>query len=131
MHGDPPTELFVRKELIALRDEAAAKNARKLAAEFNVAVREDRIHSVTVYWVDPPRVSAEHKNPLFVHVHGDAWLFGGRLGATTEAALIAAKGLRPSCSAHSPSTWTRRATAASSTTASITASPGTAMRPKR
>jgi epsilon-lactone hydrolase len=92
MHGDPPTELFISKELIALRDEAAAKNARKLAAEFNVAVPEDRIHGVTVYWVDPPRVSPEHKNHLFVHVHGGAWLFGGGLGATTEAALIVAKG---------------------------------------
>ena len=91
LHGEAPTELFVWKGLIALRDEEAARNARTIATEFDVTVREDRIHGVTVYWVDPPRVAPEHKNHLFVHVHGGAWLFNGGVGATAEAALIAAR----------------------------------------
>jgi epsilon-lactone hydrolase len=91
LHGEAPTELFVWKGLIALRDEEAARNARTIATEFDVTVREDRIHGVTVYWVDPPRAAPEHKNHLFVHVHGGAWLFNGGLGATAEAALIAAR----------------------------------------
>ena len=91
MHGDPPPEIFVWKELIALRDDETAKNARAIAREMDATVREDLIHGVRVYWVDPANVAPEHRNHLFVHVHGGAWLFGGGLGATTEAALIAAR----------------------------------------
>ncbi len=91
MRGKAPTNLGAWKELIAIRDEEGAGRARKIAKEMDVAVREDRIAGVPVYWVDPPRVSPQHKNHLFVHVHGGAWLFGGGLGATAEAVLIAAR----------------------------------------
>jgi epsilon-lactone hydrolase len=91
MHMKPPTELFVWKALIALRDAEAAKNARKIESELNVAVREDHIGGATVYWVDPPKVAPGHEGHLFVHVHGGAWLFNGGFGSTVEAALIAGK----------------------------------------
>jgi monoterpene epsilon-lactone hydrolase len=74
---------------------------------------------------------------LKTHSPSQMALFGTSAGGNlTLVATLRLKdlGLRcrpPSCSGRPPSTWTRPTKAGSSTTASITASPGTAMRPKR
>ena len=91
MQGDPPSSMLIWKGLIALQDAKGAERAKEIAKKYGVTVREDRIAGVAVFRVDPPVVAPEHKDHIFVHVHGGAWLFNGGRAATVEAALIAAK----------------------------------------
>jgi monoterpene epsilon-lactone hydrolase len=71
------------------RDEATAAAARKLARALSVTVKHDTIAGVNVYHVTPAKTDAEHKNHLFVHVHGGAYVVNGGEAGTVEAVLAA------------------------------------------
>ena len=76
---------------IAPHDEAMAAAARQMAKALSVAVKHDTIAGVNVYHVMPPEIADEHKNHLFVHTHGGAYVVNGGEAGTFEAVLIAAR----------------------------------------
>ena len=76
---------------IRAADEPTAAAARKLAQALSVKVQHDTIAGVNVYRVTPPEISPEHKNHLFFHVHGGAYILNGGEAGTFEAVLIASQ----------------------------------------
>lgn len=72
--------------------EAAAGDAAlpALAERLGVKVTPDRIDGVTVYRVEPAKLSPEHAGHLFVYVHGGAFMKGGGVAGSVEAVLMAA-----------------------------------------
>ncbi|GEM_PF-221265 len=79
------------EEFIKDRDAPSAANARKLAEVLSVTVEPYTIAGVNVYYVTPPEIAPEHKNQLFVHLHGGAYVFNGGEAGTTEAVLLASR----------------------------------------
>jgi acetyl esterase/lipase len=71
------------------RDAKAATVARKLAKALSVTIQHDTIDGVNVYHVMPSEVASEHRDHLFVHIHGGAYVLNGGEAATIEAILIA------------------------------------------
>ena len=86
-HVPVTTEQWV--ELIRATDEPTTVAARKLAQALSVNVQEDTIAGVNVHRVIPPIIAQEHKNHLFVHLHGGAYVLNGGEAGTFEAVLIA------------------------------------------
>ena len=62
-----------------------------LATQANVAIEAGGIADVAVYRVTPKGgARPPHENPVFLYVHGGAYVFGGGDAAVPEAAVIAA-----------------------------------------
>ena len=55
-----------------------------------VTIARDTMAGVKVFHVTPDRVALEHKNHLFVHVHGGGYALGGGDSSVTEALFVAA-----------------------------------------
>jgi acetyl esterase/lipase len=72
-------------------DVKSAAAARALAEALSVTVKQDKIGGVNVHRVKPPEIDEEHKNHLFVYIHGGAWVRNGGEAGTLEAVLIAAR----------------------------------------
>lgn len=79
------------KAIISRIDEPNIKRAEELAIETQTRVEEEKIGGVRVYRVTPAKVSAEHRNRLFVYIHGGAWVINGGKASTAEAILIASR----------------------------------------
>jgi len=77
------------KAMIRAADEQTAAAARKMAQALSVKVQHDTIEGVNIYRVTPPEIAPEHKNHLFFHVHGGAYILNGGEAGTFEAVLIA------------------------------------------
>lgn len=77
------------KAIVAQIDAPAIRHAEELAKETGARVEEERIAGVHVYRVTPQKIAPEHRNQLFVHVHGGAWVINGGKAGTAEAVLIA------------------------------------------
>jgi len=75
--------------MISAADEQTAAAARKMAKALSVKVKHDTISGVNIYRVTPPKIAPEHKNHLFFHVHGGAYILNGGEAGTFEAVLIA------------------------------------------
>lgn len=75
--------------LIGAADEKTLAASRQMAKILSVKVKHDVIAGVNVYHVTPPEVAPEHKNHLFLHVHGGAYILNGGEAGTFEAILIA------------------------------------------
>lgn len=75
--------------MIAAADEQTAAAARQVAKVLSVKVQHDTIDGVNVYRVTPPEIAQEHKNHLFFHLHGGAFVVNGGEAGTFEAVLIA------------------------------------------
>lgn len=79
------------KAQIAAADAEGAKLSQDMAKITGVAVAEDTIAGVKVYRLTPPKIAPEHRNQLFLHIHGGAWAFNGGMAAVGEGVEIAAK----------------------------------------
>ncbi len=79
------------KELAAARDTKNAKLAEDVARKLGVSIQEDTIAGVHIYRVTPPNIAPEHKDHLFVHIHGGGWIFNGGKASFGEGMMIAAK----------------------------------------
>ena len=79
-------------ELIASRDLEETLRAEEMAARFGVAVRTGVIDGVTVRRVTPKRVQPDHRDHLFVHLHGGGYALSSGMAGTSEATLIAHHG---------------------------------------
>ena len=75
--------------LIQTMDEQTAAGARQVAKALSVTVQHDTVAGVNIYRVTPPEIASEHKNHLFFHVHGGAYILNGGEAGTFEAVLIA------------------------------------------
>ena len=75
--------------LIQEKDEQTADVARKLAEVLSVNVQKEAIAGVNVYRVTPSTIGREHRDHLFVHLHGGAYVLNGGEAGTFEAVLIA------------------------------------------
>ena len=76
-------------EVIEKRDEQSAAAAKQLAEKLNITVEEKTIAGVTVRYVYPPTVDPRHKDRLFIHTHGGAYILGEGDAGVGEALLIA------------------------------------------
>jgi monoterpene epsilon-lactone hydrolase len=79
------------EEWISERDAKTAVGARALAKALSVAVEHRRIGGVNVHRVTPAEIDPQHKNNLFVYLHGGAYILNSGEAGTTEAVLIAAR----------------------------------------
>jgi acetyl esterase/lipase len=61
-----------------------------LGKSAGVTITRDTIAGVKVYHVTPDRIAPEHKNHLFVHVHGGGYVLEGGDSSVTEAVVVAA-----------------------------------------
>jgi monoterpene epsilon-lactone hydrolase len=71
-------------------DVPSSAASRALADALSVTVKQDKIGGVNVYRVTPPEIDEEHKNHIFIYIHGGAWVRNGGLAGTLEAVLIEA-----------------------------------------
>ena len=76
-------------KIVDHRTAETAKFARSLATQLSVSIEPDKIAGVPVFQVVPADVAPEHRNHLFIHVHGGAYMIGGGEAAVAEAVLIA------------------------------------------
>ena len=76
-------------DFVQKRDAKAAAGAQQMAEKLGVTVKEEKIAGVIVRYVTPPKVEPKHKNRLFIHVHGGAYILNGGYGGTGEAIVIA------------------------------------------
>jgi monoterpene epsilon-lactone hydrolase len=79
------------EEWISERDAKTAVGARALAKALSVAVEHRRIGGVNVHRATPAEIDPQHKNNLFVYLHGGAYILNSGEAGTTEAVLIAAR----------------------------------------
>ncbi len=82
-------------ELVTAANDTFTKMAENLAEQFSVSVERDDIEGVAVFHVVPIDVAPEHRNHLFLHVHGGAYVFGGGDASVFEAILIASRAKMP------------------------------------
>jgi|AP95_1055475.scaffolds.fasta_scaffold02556_1 acetyl esterase/lipase len=61
-----------------------------LAQMSNTTIEKQQLAGVTVYSVTPDTIAPEHKDHLFLHVHGGGYVILGGDAAPSEAATIAA-----------------------------------------
>lgn len=61
-----------------------------LKLNYQVNIEQDEIGGVSVYQVTPAQIAPEHRDQLFFHVHGGAYVLGGGDNAVAEAVLVAA-----------------------------------------
>ncbi|HAS40472.1 MAG TPA: esterase [Microscillaceae bacterium] len=74
---------------IVKAEKDGAKMARQLATKLNIKVKKRSIANVTVRYIIPDRVSPTHKNNIFIHLHGGAYVLNGGYAGITEALMIA------------------------------------------
>ena len=55
----------------------------------NVSIEKDVVAGVTVYRVVPNQIAPEHRDDIFFHIHGGAYVLGGGDGAVAEAVQVA------------------------------------------
>ncbi len=73
----------------AERGVISAHSAEVLAERWAVTIAETEVAGVTVRTLTPAEIRPANTDRLFVHTHGGAYVFGGGLGGTFEAVLIA------------------------------------------
>jgi acetyl esterase/lipase len=82
------------EEWLALQMERDTKSesvAHALAEALNIKVEEDKIGGVNVHWVTPTEIDEDHKNQLFVYIHGGAWYLNSGRAGTIEPVVIASR----------------------------------------
>jgi len=81
-----------------LQMQTAARNQNPLPAleeALGVQIESSQIAAVTVYEITPMAIAPEHREHLFLHLHGGGYVLGGGPGAASEGAQIsAAAGIR-------------------------------------
>lgn len=84
-----PKSLQEWRSLIEGSTLAGEEQARKLVDQLSVKVRESKMAGVTVRYLEPAQAAEEHRNHLFIHLHGGAYVFSGGFSGVLEAAIIA------------------------------------------
>ena len=74
---------------IAAFDKPIVEGVRDVIAQSPITVERDEIEGVTVYHVIPNEIDPAHKDHLFVHIHGGAYILGGGEACMGEAIPIA------------------------------------------
>lgn len=72
--------------------QAAASGANPLPAlaeSLNLQIEASNMAGVTVYTLTPERIAPEHRDHVFLHLHGGAYVLGGGPSSASEAAQIA------------------------------------------
>ena len=67
----------------------ASKAALTLAEALKVTINNEKIAGVNVHRLTPKEISEEHRNHLFIYVHGGAWILNEGYAGTVEAIIIA------------------------------------------
>jgi acetyl esterase/lipase len=88
---EPPSTAAEWKALIAESDSQSASTIETMLTDMRVDIRADEIAGVDVYHVNPPSVSSENGQRLFLFVHGGAYVYGAGEAGLTEAILIAGR----------------------------------------
>ena len=76
-------------DFVAKGDEGANVRAQQLAEKLGVTIKEEKIAGVVVRYITPSTIDPKHKNRLFIHTHGGAYILNSGLAGTGEAILIA------------------------------------------
>ncbi len=75
----------------AANDQKVKQGVARLAKALNVSIIPGGIAGVRVFSVIPASMKEEHRNRLFLHMHGGAYVLNGGSAALTEAVLIAGR----------------------------------------
>jgi acetyl esterase/lipase len=76
-------------QVISAMDAAAAQRTEELAKRWSVSIKESEIAGVTVRTVTPGEVDPAHRDRLFVHTHGGAYVVNQGIAGVYEAVVIA------------------------------------------
>ena len=87
---EPPKTAEEWEAMVASRGPEGKAFLENLKKELGGTVETEVIRGVTVYRVTPAKTDPAHKNHLFLHAHGGAYVFGGGPMAASEALMIAA-----------------------------------------
>ncbi|WP_440955259.1 alpha/beta hydrolase fold domain-containing protein [Methanosarcina sp. Mfa9] len=74
---------------IAAFNNPLVEGIRGMVAQSPITVERDEIEGVAVYHVIPDEIDPVHKDHLFVHIHGGAYILGGGEACVGEAIAIA------------------------------------------
>jgi acetyl esterase/lipase len=61
-----------------------------LESALNLSIEQLQLSSATVYSITPSDIAREHRDHVFLHLHGGGYVLGGGPGAAVEAARISA-----------------------------------------
>lgn len=70
-------------------DEQSIKQAEEIEAEYPTTVEKETIAGVAVYRITPQVVAPEHREHLFVYLHGGGYFLGSGEASKPEALVIA------------------------------------------
>jgi acetyl esterase/lipase len=84
-----PTGIEGWRAAIGRQEAAAAELMAQFLARVPVRVEQAEAGGVRVFWVTPNQPAPEHREHLFVYVHGGAFIKGGGIGAAFEAMAMA------------------------------------------
>ena len=86
---EPPTSSAAWLALIEKADATRSSNIPAVLEQANVALHRSEIAGVNVHHLTPAVVSPEHKDRLFLYLHGGAYVYGNGDAGISEAILIA------------------------------------------
>jgi acetyl esterase/lipase len=95
---DAPATIEGWKQAQRLEDARSEKVAVGVATLLGAKVEAVEINGVACYRVTPKTVAPGKEGRLLFHVHGGSFVFGGGLGATSEAVLLADAAQMPALS---------------------------------
>jgi len=76
---------------ITAADDGMNQVVDQLIQQFSVSIKKEEINGVKVQYVTPPAIAPEHKDHLFIHLHGGAYVIGGGKAGLWEAIILAAR----------------------------------------
>lgn len=79
------------EEWVKARDAVTSQVVDELAKALEVKIEEGKINGVRVYHVTPAEIDEDHKDHLFVYIHGGAWVLNGGNAGNFEPILIASR----------------------------------------
>jgi acetyl esterase/lipase len=86
---EPPTNTAEWLARIEQADTARSSNIPSVLEQANVALQRSEIAGVNVHRLTPADISPEHKDRLFLYLHGGAYVYGNGDAGIFEAILIA------------------------------------------
>jgi monoterpene epsilon-lactone hydrolase len=78
-------------KLINKRNKFRAAHGIKRLEQSSVSIRRETLNGVSVNWLTPSSISPSHRNHLFIHLHGGAYLMGAGDAGIQEGIIIAEK----------------------------------------
>ncbi len=95
VHRNVPRTPEEWKQAAGRRAEAGARATAALARSLSVSVETAIVAGVPVRYLVPAEGAPEHRQHLFVHLHGGAYVFNGGAAGAYEGVLIAARARIP------------------------------------